>query len=160
MDETSGWREGKAVLRGWLQAGPNSAIGRYREAGKETEWWRDYNVSRQSNSLCHLRGHMPANSLRVHFHSEICSGSSSIILPDKTIYRNVAFILILSHADKFRLCVCVCVWDKHPRFLVLNVSVTKWGTFFFFFYQMCLPSHLEPRSEQQHFSPHQRALHW
>lgn len=47
-EKTSGWHEGKAVLRGWLQAGPNSAIGKYREAGKETKWWRDYNILRQA----------------------------------------------------------------------------------------------------------------
>ena len=160
VEETSGWHGGKAVLRGWLQAGPNSAIGRCSEAGKETKWWRDYNVSRQAilcvicEGIC-LQIH-PGYIFTPWFVLDQLPLSSQIgPFPEPIL----AFILILSHADKFRL--DGCGRGGGSRGWVLNVSDT-WGLIFGAklgpFYQACLPSHLETRSEEQHFSPHQRAL--
>lgn len=159
---------GRAVLRGWLQAGPNSAIGRCREAGEETKWWRDYNVSRQA-ILCVI-----CEGICLQIHSGYIFTPRFVLdhLPlssqiGPSPEPNVAFILVLSHADKFRLGGWLWWWwwggDKRWRGRVLNVSDT-WGVIFGAkcgaFYQACLPSHLEPRSEEQHFSPHQRAWRW
>lgn len=110
-----------------------------------------------SHSLCHLRGHMPANSLQIH--SEICSGSCSIILP------NMIFQSQTWHSFSYCFIQINLDWvgggNERWRGRVLNVCNTRgviFGANCATFYSTCLPSHLEPRSEEQHFSPHQRAF--
>lgn len=139
-----------------------TVIGRCREAGEATKWWRDYNVSRQAIL------HVICEGICLQIHSGYIFTPRFVLdhLPlssqiGPSPEPNVAFTLILSHADKFRLggwrgisTAGVGYWMSpihEEGSLELNVVL---------FYQAYLPSHLEPRSEEQHFSPHQRTLHW
>lgn len=100
------------------------------------KWWRDYNVSRQTilHVICE------GICLQIHsgyiFTPEICSGSSSIIPPDRTFssqtWHSFSYCLMQIKLD------WVATGDKRRRARVLNVSDTrgvifraKCGAFFF-----------------------------
>lgn len=127
-EETSGWQTGRTVLRGWLQAGPNSLIGGSGEAGEETKWWRDYNVLQEAIL------HVNCEGICLQIHCGYISSPRFVL-----DHLQLSFLIGPFSRAKPGIHSVYCLMqinldgvggeDKHRRGRVLTVWDT-WGVFF------------------------------